>query len=364
MTMSVPNASNESTPVYGDTLPQARDTFEQFVAGLRLDRKVVILCDLDFDGLGAGVVLWHFLVRRGVEPGLIEVQHPPKGENAYTPSTRGYVARAHPRSLFILDLGISSRIVMHEVPTLLIDHHRPSGEPAANYVKYISGYTWDPVPTSSLLTYLLCNGQGEVADKAWVAAIGNLGDLGPVHPELDVAAREQKLKWIREATTLLNAAKRSSLYTGEVAFSVLRDANNAREIIEGEGPDIETLRGCRQEVKQALDEAKRLAPRFSKTEKVALLEFSSPSRVHPLLAQSWHGRLKGYIVIAANKGFLPGKVAFSARTSTDDNLLEFLARFRDSLPPSELEYGYGHDQAAGGIVSEEAWDQLKRAMGF
>ncbi|MDQ3707537.1 MAG: phosphoesterase [Chloroflexota bacterium] len=362
--MSNPDSHTPGDPLYGDRLPQAQSTFEQFITGLRLDRKMLILCDLDVDGLGAGVVLWHLLARRGVDPNLIEVQHPPKGENAFTPSTRGYVARAHPRALFVLDLGVSSRTIMHEVPTLLIDHHRPSGEPDAGYVRYISGYDWDPVPTSSLLTYLLCNSRGEVANKAWVAAMGNLGDLGPAHPELDRAAREQKLKWVREATTLLNAAKRSSLYAGEAAFRVLRDANSAREIVEGEGTDIDTLRQCRQEVKQSLDEAKRLAPRFSKTEKVALLEFSSPSRVHPLLAQSWHGRLKGYIVIAANRGFLPGRVAFSARTSTSTNLIEFLARFRHALPPNEMEYGYGHDQATGGAISAEAWEQLKAAMGF
>ncbi|HET6312577.1 MAG TPA: phosphoesterase [Chloroflexia bacterium] len=362
--MSTPDTTPATDPLYGDRLPQAQAVMERFISGLRLDRKVLILCDLDVDGLGAGVVLWHLLTRRGVEPGLIEVQHPPKGENAFTPSTRGYVARAHPRALFVLDLGVSSRIIMHEIPTLMVDHHRPSGLPAVEYVNCISGYDWDPVPTSSLLTYLLCNSRGEVSDKAWVAAIGNLGDLGPLHPELDRAAREQKLKWLREATTLLNAAKRSSLYAGDASFRVLRDANSAREIVEGEGADIETLRQCRQEVKQALDEAKRLAPRFSKTEKMALLEFSSPSRVHPLLAQSWHGRLKGYIVIAANRGFLPNRVAFSARTSTSTNLIEFLARFRDALPPNEMEYGYGHDQATGGVISAEAWEQLKRAMGL
>lgn len=245
-----------------------------------------------------------------------------------------------------------------------MDHHRPTGEPEHSYESFITGYTWEPVPTSSLLTFLLCNSRGEVADKAWTAAIGNLGDMGPVHPTLDAAAREQKLKWVREATTLLNAAKRSSLYAGDAAFRVLRDAGSAREIAEGDSDDSRTLRACRQEVKEALDEAKRLAPRFSKKEKVALLEFSSPSRIHPLLAQSWHGRLKGYIVIAANLGFLPGKVAFSARTSTGDNLLEFLARFRSALPAEEAEYGHGHNQAAGGVVSLEAWEKLKAAMGL
>ena len=126
---------------------------------------------------------------------------------------------------------------------------------------------------------------------------------------------------------------------------------------------VQLLKESRAEVRAALDEAKRLAPKFSKSEKVALFEFTDPNRIHPLLAQSWHGRLPKFIVIAANHGFLPGRVAFSARTSSGANILQLLARYREVVP-DELEYGYGHDQAAGGVVSEEGWQRLKAAMGF
>jgi single-stranded-DNA-specific exonuclease len=190
-----------------------------------------------------------------------------------------------------------------------------------------------------------------------------MGDLGPDYPELHEAAKAQKLKWIREAIAILNAAKRSSRYPLGTAFEVLRDASSAQEIAEGDSTGIILLKQCRAEVKAALNEAKRLAPRFSKTEKAALFEFSDPNRIHPLLAQSWHGRLPKFIVICANHGFLPGRVAFSARTSSGANILEFLARHRQVVP-EELEYGYGHDQAAGGVVSEEGWRKLKEAMGF
>jgi single-stranded-DNA-specific exonuclease len=353
----------DSKPIdYGEDLANARQAFGAFVAAIPSSTDITILCDGDVDGLGAGVVLWHFLTRRGFDADKISVFQPDKGENAFTPSTRGYVARAHPKALFVLDLGVSDRQIIHKIPTLFVDHHKPSGIPPDGVA--ISGYRWDPVPTSSLLTYLLCNAQGEVVDKAWVAAIGNLGDLGPKYPELDAAAREQKLKWIREATTLLNSAKRSSIYATGAAFRVLCDAQSARKIVEGDSPDLQVLRRCREEVRAALEEAKRLAPKFSKTEKVAMFEFSSPSRIHPLLAQSWHGRIKGYMILAANHGFLPGRVAFSMRTSTDDNLIAFLARFRDAVGASELEYGYGHDQAAGGVISEEAWARFKAAVGF
>jgi single-stranded-DNA-specific exonuclease len=348
-------------PLYGEELAGARERFRAFIDALHPERPITILCDGDVDGLGAGVTLWHYLTRRDVPPGSITVLHPQKGENAFTPTTRGYVARSHPRALFVLDLGVSGKQIIHSIPTLFIDHHRPTGQPPDATV--LTGYGWDPVPTSSLLTYLLCNTSGEIEDKAWVAAIGNLGDLGPDHPHLTQAAKAQKLKWVREATTLLNAAKRNSRYPIDVAFRALRDANNAQEIAEGDIPDLSLLRVCRAEVKSALDEVKRLAPRFSKTERVALFEFSDPNRIQPLLAQSWHGRLPRFIVIAANSGWLPGSVAFSARTSSGANVLEFLQRFRDVIP-GELEYGYGHDQASGGVVSREGWEKLKAAMGF
>ncbi|MGA7732849.1 MAG: hypothetical protein WCD37_16455, partial [Chloroflexia bacterium] len=197
-------------PLYGPTLDRARDDFHSFVANISFDNPLTILCDGDVDGLGAGVTLWHYLTRRGVPAGSITVLHPEKGENAFTPTTRGYVARSHARALFVLDLGVAGKQIIHSIPTLFIDHHRPTGEPPDATV--LTGYGWDPVPTSSLLTYLLCNASGAMADKAWVAGIGNLGDLGPDHPHLTQAAKAQKLKWMREATTLLNAAKRSSRY--------------------------------------------------------------------------------------------------------------------------------------------------------
>ncbi len=354
-------ASGQTSPFYGQELDEARHAFADFITKMDPSRRATILCDGDVDGLGAGVVMWHFITRRGVDSENICVLQPEKGENAFTPTTRGYAARSHPRSLFVLDLGVSERQILHEIPTLFIDHHRPSGDPKDATV--ITGYTWNPVPTSSLLTYLLCNSEGEMADKAWVAAIGNIGDLGPDYPELHEAAKAQKLKWVREATTILNAAKRSRLYVLGTAFEVLRDAGSAQEIVEGDSPDVLLLKQCRAEVKAALDEVRRLAPRFSKTEKVSLFEFSDPNRIHPLLAQSWHGRLPKFIVICANHGFLPGRVAFSARTSSGANILELLAGHRAAVP-QELEYGYGHDQAAGGVVSEEGWAKLKSSMGF
>lgn len=351
---------NTQDPLYSSELAQARKQFDAFVTDLNPSHPVTILCDGDVDGLGAGVTLHEHLVQRGISAEKLAVLHPAKGENAFTPSTRGYVIRTHPRALFVLDLGISERRIIHTIPTLFVDHHHPTGQPPDAVT--LTGYNWDPIPTSSLLTYLLCNSDAATpSDIAWKASIGNMGDLGPEHPILTQAAKAQKLKWIREATTILNAGKRSRLYPQAEAFRALLAAPSAQQIAEGDTPALTLLKTCRAEVKEALNEAKKLAPKFSKKEQVALLEFSDPNRIHPLLAQSWHGRLPKFVVFAANHGWLPGKVAFSARTSSSANILELLQKYRHVIP-DELEYGYGHDQAAGGVISEEGWEKLKGAM--
>lgn len=345
-------------------LPSAQIEFEEFVGKIDRAKDVVILCDGDVDGLGAATVLWYYLTRHSIEPTKIKVLQPGKGENAFTPQTCASVAEFSPSALFVLDLGIRDQEIVPGVPTLFVDHHRPEGEPPNSVV--LTGYLWRPVPTSSLLTYLLCNRENMVRDKAWTAAIGNLGDLGPEQSDLQAAIKEQKQKWLREATTLLNAAKRSSNPTEgcAAAFRALQSAESAKAIVEGESEDLTLLRELKAEVQHELNEAKRTAPKFSRDKPVALLRFDSPARVHPLLAQSWRGRLEKYVIIAANGGYIPGRVAFSARTNTDINLLDFLRENAPELEGNELEYGHGHDKATGGVVSTKNWELLAKALGF
>ena len=353
-----------ATPASYPELKLAQAKFAEYVKQLPEDGSVVILCDGDVDGLGAGVVLWYYLTRNGLDPERLKVMHTPKGANTFTEVVRQQVSAVKPVGLAVLDLGIRDYEIVPGLSTLLVDHHRPEGEPPASTV--LTGYQWRPVPTSSLLTYLLANQAGQVDDRAWVAAIGNLGDLGPEYPDLQAAIKVQKQKYVREATSLLNSAKRCSDpdRATPIAFRVLRETESAREIVEGQSADLTALHEYKAEVQAELTEAKRVAPRFSKRENVALLRFDSPARVHPLLAQSWRGRLPKYIVIAANGGYLPDRVNFSARTNTEDNLLDFLARHGKQLEGTEAEYGHGHDKATGGSLSRANFERLLTSMGF
>jgi single-stranded-DNA-specific exonuclease len=67
-------------------------------------------------------------------------------------------------------------------------------------------------------------------------------------------------------------------------------------------------------------------------------------------------------VIAANKGYRPGWVHFSARSATGIDLVEVL---RERAPTGADEnYGSGHEQATGGTLRPAAWNEFVTTLGF
>jgi single-stranded-DNA-specific exonuclease len=76
----------------------------------------------------------------------------------------------------------------------------------------ITGFQVEPCPTSGLIAFWCANASADVSDLEWIAAISLLSDSGERAPfaELTSAKRANGLSALREATTLLNAARRSS----------------------------------------------------------------------------------------------------------------------------------------------------------
>ena len=331
-----------------------RARFASFLAALP-EGKAVVLADGDVDGLGAACVVWDAL--GGREKAFLT---PPKGRNAFGDDTAALVAAERPASLFVLDLGVSSRVVAPGVPTLILDHHHPRGEPEGAVV--LSGYGMEPVPTSSLLAWRVAG----TAENAWKANVGNQGDMGPSDPELDDERAGGTKRAFDMAKSLLNAAKRSSDPDRAVpaAFRLFVASSSPKEVVEATGEDAETARFFQDEVKRELNEAKKAGPRFSKGEPVALVRFSSPARVHPLIAQQWRGRLPKYAIMAANDGYVPGRTNFSMRGNAGIDLLAMLARHGEALGIDEPEYGNGHHAATGGSLPTEVFERLLGSMGF
>jgi single-stranded-DNA-specific exonuclease len=283
-----------------------------------------------------------------------------RGENPWMEEVRAEVGRMDVGGLIVADLGVRADPVSADAPTVFIDHHVPLGVPADATV--ITGYGEQPAPTSSLLAWRCAGPLTEVDDLLWLAALGVIGDLGDKAPfeELAEAKRRYGGTTLREATALINAPRRACAGDARPALELLMKAACPRELISDIYPEAAELRRARSEVNTALQAAKRVAPKING--RVALILFSSPCQLHPLVAQAWRGRLKNNIVIAANSGYRPGWVHFSARSATGMDLVDFL---REHAPAGADEnYGSGHEQATGGALRPAAWNEFVGTLGF
>jgi single-stranded-DNA-specific exonuclease len=322
-----------------------------------LDLPILILTHNDADGLAAAALLARAFHRAGNET---HVRILGRGENPWTEEIRNEVAAIAKAGLIVTDLGVRADAIDAETLTVFIDHHVPQGAPDGATV--ISGYGEKPTPTSSLLAWRCASALAEVDDLLWLAALGIIGDLGgnASFDELAAAKRRYGATALQEATSLVNAPRRASAGDARLAFDLLMKARSPRDVISGDHPETATLRSAREEVNAALKVAKRVAPRIRNG--VALILFASPCQLHPLVAQAWRGRLKDQIVIAANSGYRPGWVHFSARSARGINLLEFL---REKAPVGADEnYGSGHEQATGGALRPDAWSEFVGKLGF
>ena len=339
-------------------LVSARVALQGFLANQPQESRVTCIHDCDADGVAAGV-LWQRMMER---LGFVKAERviPDRERNVWTPQNRERVQERNPEYLWVLDLGSRSEAPLEGVPTCLIDHHRPEGVPPGSTL--ITGYSWDPVPCTALLMWELAWTLVDMSEFDWIAAIGVISDLGEKAPfdVLTSAKKKYTARWLKEATALINAPRRASRYRPEVAANALLHHPNPKSLATSDDPDVYVLKESRAEVKAALDQARKAAPVFSGP--VALLRMNTPCQVHPLIAQQWRGRLPKYIVIAANEGYMPGRVNFSARTQSEYNVLDFLNGLE--LSAGEGTFGHGHDKASGGSLPVERWNELLAKLGF
>ena len=336
----------------------ARDRFRRFADAL--PGAPLILSHDDADGLSSAALLARAFARRGMETPVRLVG---RGENAWSDAVAAEVAERAPPGLVVADLGMRGRGLAPRMA--VVDHHVPTGEPEGACL--VHGYGLDPVPTSSLLSLWCAEGLGEADDLLWLAAVGLLGDLGDKAPfaALPTAKKRFGAGKLRELTSLVNAPRRSAAGDGRPALALLLAAADPADALSGRHDGLAACEAAREEVKAALAEARRRPPRFGGRYggAVAMVRVDTPCQVHPMVAQSWVGRLKGDFVLAANVGYVPGHVAMSGRARGDADLIALLARHRpDGADP--LLYGNGHRRAAGGTLSFGAWNAFVDDLGF
>ena len=350
-------------------LDAARADARRFFEALPQAARVVVFCHFDADGLAAGAVAGRALPRLGFAE--VHVVPSGKGESAFGDAARTRLSALAPDALVVTDLGVNAAGVLPDVPTLYVDHHQPVGTPPAPAV-VASGYAWDPVPASAwlmweLLAPLAADAGAPIDDLVWVAAVGTISDLGEKAPweRLGPARKQYTAKWLKEAVSLVNAARRASAFDVETPLGLLMTADHPRAVSDDEAGGADRLRAYRGEVNAALAEARKRAPIFAGgSSPWALVPVASPCQIHPLIAQQWRGRLPGHVVMGANAAYLPGVVAFSCRTSRPGMNLPALLRGAVDLGPWNAHFGNGHDQASGGHLPPEEFGRLLAALGF
>ena len=300
-----------------------------------LRNAAAVVPHTDADGLAAGAIA---LRERGEEAAaavLLRRGQTPWADDAPLPDG----------PLAVLDWGMRAL----DRPGLIVDHHAPEAAPRDDQV-FVNGYGAVPeAPTAALMRRVVPEA------PAWLACVGAVGDLGDEGFALQECAEARRTA-VRRLTSLVNAPRRLPDGPVRTALAVLVEADDARAALAD--PRIGELEEAKRTWKAELDRVIRTAPVIGRD--VALLRFSSPCQVHPLVATTWARRLAPRVVIAANDGYLPGRVNFAMRGGEGS----LLALLRAALPEDfEGEAGHGHDHATGGSLTPEEFEQVLGALG-
>jgi single-stranded-DNA-specific exonuclease len=301
-------------------------------ARAELERADAIVPHTDADGLSAGAIAYRGVPRPPIVV-LLGRGQTPFGPDAPLPD--GQVA--------VLDWGV--REVAR--PGLIVDHHVPE-EPGRPDQIVVSGHGEEPEVSTAIL-------MSRIVPEAprWLAALGGYGDLGSRAfklPECDGAPRSA----IRTLTPLINAPRRLRDGPVETAWRLLVEHDEIGAVTRD--ARLKDLHEARRICSSEFDRVIRTPPVVGS--RCALVRFSSPCQVHPLVATTWARRLAPRPVIAANDDYIPGRVNFAVRGGTED--LRVL--LRQALPDETGEFAHGHPAATGGSLDPERFEALLRNL--
>jgi single-stranded-DNA-specific exonuclease len=300
-----------------------------------LRNAAAVVPHTDADGLAAGAIA---LRDRGEGAEAAVLLEP--GTSPWSPG-----APLPEGPLAILDWGVRAL----DRPALVVDHQAPEAAPRDDQV-FVNGYGAVPEPPTAVLMRRI------VTDAPpWLAAVGAVSDLGEDGfdlPEADEARRDA----VRRVASLVNAPRRVPGGPVRSALALLVESDDPRAALADDR--MTELEEAKRESKAELDRVIGTPPFVG--DYVAVVRFSSPCRVHPMVATTWARRLDPLVVIAANEGYLPGRVSFAMRGG-DGSLLALL---RSALPDgAHGEVTLGHDRATGGSLAPEDFERLLEALG-
>ena len=318
---------------------------------------VAIACDSDVDGLAAAVIVERTLADLGATPHVLPAR---RGEHVHRDSMRARIEELAPSALVVVDMGSRPEPILPGLPTLVIDHHHAAaGLPPGAVV--VNGFDRPPVAPASVLAWVVCRGLAPGDAGAWLAALGAVADFGSARAfEGLLGVRAGGAAWTK-AVGLLNAARRAPAPDPRIALEVLRAAGRVQDITSGAVPGTRTLERQREAVRREIERCSRMPPAIAGD--VALIRCTSAAQVHPILAIRWAQRLRPRIVVAANDGYLPGRVNFAARCAADVDLVAWL-RGLSFTPGVDADYANGHARATGGSLTVADFERFLTAVGF
>jgi len=291
----------------------------------------------DADGLAAGAIALRERGEHAAAAVLLDRDTTPWAPDAPLPDG----------PLAILDWGMREL----DRPALIVDHHAPEVAPRSDQI-FVNGYGAVPeTPTAALMRRIVPDA------PAWLGAVGAVADLGDEGFDLPEAG-ENRRDAVRRLASLVNAAP--AVPDGPVtpALELLVESEDARAALDD--PRVAELDEAKREAKTELDRViRRTIPKVG--DSVALVRFSSSCDVHARVARTWARRLIPLVVVAANDGFLPGRVAFSLSGGSGS----LLALLRSALPEDAGdEIALGDDRATGGVLDPEDFERMVEALGM
>ena len=284
----------------------------------------------------------------------VEILPGRRGEHVHQDAMRDRIKAYQPDSLVVVDMGTRPGPIIPGLRTLVVDHHSATGG-GPDAVLLVNGYDREPVAPSSVLAHVICRDLPGTENSAWLAALGAIADVGTAAPFMSLIGVQARGTAWSKAISLLNAARRAPEDDAETALRVLQRAAGVRDIVDLADPEVARLDGYRRAVQAEVARVARVPPRTYGD--AAVLRFSSPAQVHPLIATRWSRRLSPAIVVAANEGFLSGRVNFAIRSHADVDLLQWL-RGLPFTPSPGSEYGNGHPRATGGSLPLEDFERF------
>lgn len=333
------------------------EVFESFARQAE-GRRLVIACRGDAAGMASARMAARWFADRGEGTSAV-VLTPEKGRLLTGRRLAERAQQVGAGAVLALDLGASDEAVLPRVATLQINVH---GHPAKLKASIIEAAAPQVVEPAGMVLYRLLGELGGVGHLAWLATMAaEAGHPKAARPTLPAGAKRFSRTALREVAVLLNSAGRSSDPATAEAMALLERNDGPEELLADDSAELDRLRRCRAEVMRALARWSRQRPHFMW--RVALVPVASPCRIEEILAAMWTRQLERYMVVAANSGYVPGKVHIIARTASPDRDLLLLL---DKTAPDGLEqpFALGRRDYVEAILPRKVWEKMLRKMRF